>query len=130
MVDQLVVPDHLSRPDIEADQAVRVKVLAGTVAAIDVVGRGLDIQIDIAQLRVHGERPPDTGVPRVIRRAVVPGFVARLAFAGNGVEDPLLFACAHIERHHIATHVALILAAAAGSERGSDYNGVVRDHDR
>ena len=67
VVHELLVPDHLAGLDVEADQRVRVQVVAGTMAAVHVVGRRFDAQVHVAQLRVGGERPPDAGVAGVLQ---------------------------------------------------------------
>ena len=41
MVDELLVPDHLAGLDIQADQRIGIKVGAGTMSAVPVVGRAI-----------------------------------------------------------------------------------------
>ena len=99
------------------------------MAAVDVVRGRFDVQIDVAELRVGGERPPDAGVACVFGRAAQPRLVSRLALARNRVERPQLLARADVEGHDVALDVRLV-DAAAGRQRRSDDDDVVGDHGR
>ena len=97
VVDELVVPDALAGPGVQAHQALREQVVAGPMAAVEIVGGRLDRQIHVAQLQVGRHRCPHPGVAAVAPGVVLPGLVAELARLGDGVEDPQLLAGARVE---------------------------------
>ena len=88
VVDDLVVPDAAARPGVEADQAVGEQVVALPVAAVEVVRRRADGQVDIAELRVGSHRRPHVRSADALGGAVLPGRVAELPRSRHGVEGP------------------------------------------
>ena len=88
VVDDLVVPDAATGPRVETDDAVREQVVALAVAAVEVVRRSADRQVDVAEFQVGGHRRPDVGAADPFGGAVLPGRVAELAAAGHGMEGP------------------------------------------
>src|SRR5262245_61123387 len=83
VMDELVVPNHLSGSDIQADEAVSKEIAAWARSAIRIVCSGLDVQVDVTELHVDREGSPHSGIARVLGRSVQPGFVSFLAFAWN-----------------------------------------------
>ena len=106
-MDELLMPDALAGSRIEAHEAAREQVVAGPMAAVEVAGRRLDRQIDVAELFVGGERRPDRRVAGIRPRIVQPRVVAELARLRNGVEGPQPLARADVEAADVALGVFL-----------------------
>ena len=58
------------------------------MAAVEVVGRRADRQVDVAELLVGAHRRPDVGVAGFLPGILLPGLVAELARLRDGVEGP------------------------------------------
>ena len=113
------MPDPLAGGGVEAHDALREEVVAEAVAAVVVVGRGAQRQVDVAQLGVGGQHAPGVGRARVGPRAVLPRLVAELAGLGDGVKLPQLLPGAHVEAAHVAGRVELV-AGAVEDDRADD----------
>ena len=74
-----------------------------TVSAIEVAGRRLDRKVRHVELWVDAHLTPDTRVPGVSPRIVVPRIVAKLVGCGNRVKDPLPLARSYV----VAANVSL-----------------------
>ena len=105
VVHRLVVPHPLAGVEVDGDDAARVQVVAGPVAAVIVAGGRLHGEVGHVQLGVDGPLRPHPGVAGVAPRVVQPGVVAELVAAGDGVEDPLALAGAGVEPAHVALDV-------------------------
>src|SRR6188508_478594 len=108
VMDKLEIPDHLSSSNIQAHEASRVEIVSVTRPTIGIIGCGLYIEIDVSQLRVDRERPPDSGIPRVSGRSVQPRFVSGFTFPRDGMENPFLFPGSNIKGQDIAFHVRFV----------------------
>jgi len=106
---ELKVPHPPASGRLETDEAVGEQVVAVTLAAIVIVRRRAERQIDVAELLVGAhDRPhvhPADRAPRLTR----PRLVAELTYLRDGVEDPSLRAGAYIERtdvprRHVEAH--------------------------
>src|SRR5215510_6852269 len=84
----LVVPDLLAGRRVDADEALTVEAVAGPVAAVIVVGRRRDRQIDVAELFVRAHRRPDIGVARFLPGLLLPGLDARFLALRHRVKGP------------------------------------------
>ena len=109
VVDELVVPDALAGGCLQTDDAVGKEIVAGALAAVEIVARRADGQIDITQLRVGTHHRPDISAAKILPRLVAPGLVAKFALLRNRLEDPELLArvfvkAAHVARRHILRH--------------------------
>src|SRR5580704_16390924 len=84
---ELVIPFEFSRVCVESEHRAAVEIVAGAFVTT-VAGRGIaGGPINEIQLRIVRTGDPGrcaAGLPRVAS----PGFVARLAGAGNGIESP------------------------------------------
>ena len=83
VMDQLEVPDALAGARVEADQAIGEEIVAGAVAAVEIAGRRLDRDVDVAEFLVGAQRRPGAGVAGVLPGVVLPGLVAELARAAG-----------------------------------------------
>ncbi len=119
----LEVPLALAGLQIDADQAFAEQVVAGTLAAVVVRGRDFDRQIDQAEFFVDGHLGPDAGVAVGGPGAVLPGVVAELARARDGVEGPEQLAGAGVEGANQA------LGVVVGHDRHAFLEGRADDHD-
>ncbi len=90
------MPDPLTGCSIEADQALPVEIVPGSVTTVVVAGWRLHRQIKVTELRISRHRRPYPGIARKRRRALLPGIVTKLCRAGNGVEAPSKRPCCHI----------------------------------
>ena len=103
----MIVPDLVAGRHVDGHQASGVDVIARTMAAVVVVARRAERQIDHPQLGVATHRRPDVRVAGVLPRLLLPGlkpFVERL---WNRLEDPPQFSRARVEppdvaRRHLA----------------------------
>ena len=82
------MPDPLPRLGVDGDQALGEEVVAETVAAVVVAGRGAGRQIDVAEVVIRAERRPDVGVARVPPRFVQPRVGAEVVALRHGPEHP------------------------------------------
>ncbi len=129
VVDELEVPLPLAGTQIDADQRFAEEVVAGAVAAIEVVGRGLHRQVGQAEVLVDGDLRPDAGVAVLLGRAAQPRVVPELARFRDRVEDPQALAGADVERADVALVVPVRLGREPLAERGADEHDVL-GHDR
>src|SRR5947208_2162321 len=120
MVDQLKVPFALSGLQVHADEAFSEEIVSRPMPAVEIAGWRFYRQVDESKLLVHGNLRPHAGVAGVFRRAFFPGVVAKLAFLGNGVENPEPFAGAHVESAHVAFVVAHALRSHSFAEGRAD----------
>ena len=102
MADELVVPDLLAGRRVEAHEAVAIEAVSGAMAAVVVVGRRADRQIDVAELLVGAHRRPDVGVAGFLPGVLLPGLDAGLACLRNRVEGPKQAAGTDVEAAHVA----------------------------
>ena len=119
VVHRLEVPDPLAGPGVDADQALRVQVVAVSVPAVLVVRGGRCRQVDVVELRVVRHPVPHVGVAGVLCRAVQPGLIACLVLLRDGVERPELPARAHVVRLDVARR-HLLRAEAVGNGIADD----------
>ncbi len=129
MVDELEVPLPLAGAQVDADQGLAEEVVAGTVAAVEVVGRGLHGKVGEAQVLVDGHLRPDAGVAVLLGRAAQPRVVPELTRFRDRVEDPQALARADVERADVALVVPVRLGREPLAERGADEHHVL-GHDR
>src|SRR5947207_14468480 len=99
---ELVVPDLFTGRCFETDQTVAIKTVAGAMAAIIVVGRRADRQIDVAEFLVGAHRRPDIGGAGFLPGFLFPGLDSWLALLRNGVEGPEQPAGDDIEATNVA----------------------------
>ena len=100
------------------------------VAAVEVAGRHLDGDVDVAELFVAGQRRPRAGVAGVLPGVVLPGLVAELAGLRDGLERPDALAGADVEAADVAGNVRLRRRRGAGDHRGADDDDVAHDDRR
>ncbi len=129
VMNQLLVPHLLARARFHRDERVAIEVVTGAMATVDIVGWRLDRQVDQTELRVGRERSPQTSVPGVVGRPILPGLVTRLALARDSVEGPAFSAGADVEGHHVGLRIGLV-HAGTDQHRRTDDHGVADDHRR
>ena len=127
VVDGLEVPDTLAGLDVEADDALGVDVVAEALAAVVVVRRRRQRDVDVAEFLVGGEHGPGVGVALHAPGFVLPGLGERLALLRDGVEAPLELAGADVVRPDVARRV-FVLRDEVEDLRPHDDR--VADHDR
>ena len=128
VVDGLEVPDAFAGFDVQADDALREQVVANTVAAVVVVGRRGQGDVDVAEFLVGREHRPGVGVALPPPGLVAPGFRERLAFLRDRVEAPLQLAGAHVVGAYVARRVSLVRDVVV--DLGADNHGVADDDGR
>ena len=121
------MPELLARLDVDRDQALGVEVVARAVAAVEVVRRGADRQVDDAVLVVAREHRPDVRVARVAPGFVFPGLDSLVALPGHGAEHPAELARARVPAAHPARDGLLRDPPVGDRGAGDDH---VPDHDR
>ena len=82
------MPEPLSRPRIERDQAVREEVFAEPIASIEVVGRRSGRHVHDAALVINREGAPVVGTADVLVRLLRPRVVAELSRPRDCMELP------------------------------------------
>src|SRR5437667_12177571 len=103
----LVVPLFLPGLQIDADEAVAVQIVAGTMAAVQIRRRILDRQIHEAELFVDGHLRPDARASVDRPRFFFPGTVAELALAQDRVDVPAELAGRRVPCRDAPTGVAM-----------------------
>ena len=123
MVGQLEMPAHLTGDSIQSHNGRRKQVISDPASAI-VLRRGLaNGQEHKAARLIHRSRTPMSGRPGVDPVILLPGFVAGLTGARNGVESPRQFARAQIPRanvHGRAIRIVLLALGASDNEVAED----------
>ncbi len=99
------MPDAFAALGVQADEARGEQIVAGAVAAVEIVRRRAEGDVHIAQLLVAANNRPRVGAAGVLPRTVFPGLVAEFALLRDGMEGPQLLARAHIESANVATHI-------------------------
>src|SRR5690606_18430535 len=130
MVNELIVPAALAGPDIQRQEAAGEQVGAGPVATVVVAGRVFHWQIDDAQLRITGDRRPDTRVAGVLITAIEPRLGTEFIRLGNGMEGPEQFAGVYIEAPYITLDVGFGAWTATGGVRRPDNDDVIHHKGR
>src|SRR5712692_63916 len=87
-MDELVVPNLPAGCRIETDETLAIEAVAGTMAAVVVVGRRADRQVNITEFLVGAHRRPDVGVAGFLPGLFLPGLDPGLAFLRHGMEGP------------------------------------------
>ncbi len=110
----LEVPEALAGGGIEGEQGIGVEVVADAVAAVIVEDGGAGGRVDDAVLGVESHAGPVVGGAGSLPGIGRPGFVARFAGMGDGVEGPAQLAGADVEGADVAggRGVGLGIAAA------------------
>src|SRR5262250_2035231 len=88
MMNDLVVPLLLARLQVDADDALAVQVVAGTMTPIEVRCRRLDRQVNQPQLFIDRDAGPHARVAVDRPRFLLPGFTAGLARPRHRLERP------------------------------------------
>ena len=126
----LIVPFALAGIDVDRDDAFAEQAVADAVDANRVAGRHLDRQIGEAQLFVGAGLRPHAGIARRFGLAgLQPAFVAHLALARHGVENPFALAGARVIAADITLDAALLGRNAAAQE-GRAHDHCVVGHQR
>ncbi len=121
VVHALKVPHELAAVRRDREQALGVKIIAVTIAAVIVVGRRADRNEHEAELGIRAERRPRVGVARVLPRLVLPRLDAGLGPLRHRVEEPLRRAGYDVERLHVT---------CGHFRRGRTIEHGAADHDR
>src|SRR5262249_48784446 len=106
------------------------KIIAGPVPSEKVTRRRFDGQVHQAELLVHSDLRPYSGVARVVSRAIQPRVVAELALLRDGMEDPQPLSRPHLETADITLIVAKTLGRHPFPKRRANDDGVSRDNRR
>ncbi len=122
------MPDALAGLRVEGHQALGEKVVARAVTAVEVVGRRLNREVDVAELQVRGHRRPDGGVTGVAPRVVFPGLVPELTHEWDGVEDPPPLAGPDVVAAHEPGDV--LPAGGKRAQGTANHRDVSHDHRR
>ena len=126
-MNRLVVPDTVAGGDLDRHDTVCEQVVAEPVPAVEVPGRHLDRQVDIAQILVDCHLAPDPSVAGVAPRVVQPAVVAELVRARDRVEDPLPLTGPGVEAANVARRFLFGGGRDTGEVRGADHDHAVRD---
>ena len=122
------MPDALAGLGVEGHEALGEEVVAGAVAAVEVVGRRFNRQVDVAELQVRRHRRPDGGVAGVAPRVALPGLVPELTRERDRVEDPPPLAGPDVVAAHEPGDV--LPAGRKSAQRAADHRNVSYDHRR
>ena len=98
------------------------------MAAVIIVGRRADRQIDVAELLVGAHRRPDIGVAGFLPGFLLPGLDAGLAGLRHGVEGPEQTAGDDIEAAHVARRRRPLSPPV--HHRRADHDDAAHDHRR
>src|SRR5205807_7389968 len=112
----------------DTDETVAIKPVAGTVAAIVIIGRRAHRQIDIAEILVRAHRRPDIGVTGLPPRLPLPALDAGLLALRDRVEGPEQPAGHHIEATHVAGRRRAFPPPV--HDRRTDHDDAAHDHGR
>ncbi len=96
VVDDLVMPDPQAGRRVEAHEALREEVVAQPVAAVEVVRRRFDREVDEPEVEVRAHQRPHARVACVRPRLVLPRVSTVLARLRDRVENPEPLAGAHV----------------------------------
>src|SRR5450631_67344 len=88
MMHGLKVPKILSRAGIERQQAVAEQTCAGTIGAIEIIGRGSQRKIGDAAFFVDRHPTPVIGPADVFPGILRPSIVTQFSGVGNSMKDP------------------------------------------
>ena len=140
-MNDLEVPQKLACESIETDQTLGEPVVAETVAAVPVVGRRADSEVDPAELLIDAHRRPDVGAASVGGRAAAPAprglrvlrtvsrrpvflesVFLKAFFSKNRLEGPEELAASCV----VAAHLARRHGGARGAvaDRGADDDDI------
>ena len=114
---------------VERHQAFGKQVRARTMAAVPVVGRRAERQVDVAELFVGRHVRPHVGVAGVGARIVAPRLVAELALLRNRMQRPQLLAGAHVEAADVAARPFLVRRHVVNA-RAHDHHVAADDRRR
>src|SRR5437773_4556074 len=106
MMDELEAPLPLARLQIDANEALRKKVIAGTMPAVIVARRRLDRQVSEPEIFIDRDLRPHACVAVLIPGIIQPSVIAELARHRNRVENPEALARSNI----VPTNVAFVVA--------------------
>ena len=124
----LEVPHALAGLRVERHQRLGEQVGAGPMAAVEVVGRRAERQVDVAELFVGRHVRPHVGAAGVGPRIVAPRLVAELALLRNRMNRPQPLAGAHVEAADVAARPFLVRRAVVNA--GADDDHVAADDRR
>ena len=130
VVHALEMPEPLARLHVERDQALSEQVRPGTMAAVPVVGRRRQRQVDMAELLVAAHRRPDVDVSGVRPGVLLPRLVAHFAGPRDGAERPQQLARAHVIAPDVAWrrfHPRRASRAVDVANHGADDDDVSND---
>ncbi len=120
MMNELIVPDALSRLDVEAEEALGEEIVPGAVAAVVVRRGSVEGNVEVAELLVGAHERPDADLSRERPGVFRPGFVSELSRLRYGVELPLQLSGARIEAPQESGNL-LLLDVVGGDRRGNDH---------
>ena len=118
----LEVPRALAGLRVDRHDRLGEQVRAGAMAAVEIVGRRAERQVDVAELLVGRHVGPHVGAAGVGPRIVAPRLVAELALLRNRVNRPQLLAGAHVEAADVAARPFLVRRAVVNA--GADHDHV------
>ena len=95
------MPDALAGAGIEADDAVAEQVVPGPIAAVEIIARCAEGQINVPEIVIGADHGPDVGPTELPPRSRFPGIGTELALSRNRVEGPQQFPRVHIVTAHI-----------------------------
>ena len=128
VADRLEMPLAFARLAVERNEALGEQVVPQPVAAVPVVGRRAEGQIDEPEVFVRGDQRPHVRVARVLPGIVLPGLVPELPRLRNRVEGPAQLASHRIEAADVSgRRVGMVRRVR---DRRADDHGVAADHDR
>ncbi len=130
VMDRLKMPDAPAGHRVQADDAARVQVVAGAVAAVHVVGRARRRQVDVPELVVGGHRRPDIAGTDVAQRVALPRLRRGIVFGRDRAEAPAQAAGAHIEGAHLADVTLRLAGGVLVRHRLADEHQVADDQRR
>src|SRR5687768_10806981 len=112
---------------VEGYERLREQVVALSLAAVPVVARRPEREIDEPAPDVDGERRPHVRVAHARPRAVLPCLVAELAWLRDRIEAPDATSRSYVEGLYVARWIALVHEAVADTVADDDEISI---HDR
>ena len=121
------MPHALARFQVEGDQALREQVGSETVTAVVVGRRGVEWQIQVAELWVGAHERPDPDLSGLAPGVTFPGVVAKLVGLRDGVKRPFRSPGSGVEPAHPARRGLLDEVERGDRHRCDDR---IADHER
>src|SRR6266568_1140808 len=95
------MPDSFAGFRVQRQKTIGEEIVSDAICPVEIEGRRARGNINNAALRIEGHPRPVVGRATVFPGVPGPGFVAKFAGVGNGVERPAKFAAAKVVRANV-----------------------------